>query len=439
MKRRTFLTTAAGATALAAGAIGARPQSRKSFEAGSIGGGPLAKLHDQYRKEFDEFPEFFDKHIVDRQFGGFTCSVNHDGTPINTNKTAWFEGRGIWCCSFMYNHNLAREDRYLDCAKQSVDFILKHRPAGAGYWPAMYARDGTVIDQNGSLPGDCYIARGLAEFSRATGDKKYEAIARETLFKALAGYDDPGFKDSASPYPGARNQWYWMLFMWFGTNWLAKKPDPELEAVVDRCLDALLNHHLNPDFDLWNLVINHDLSRPSGENIAHARLAGCGHATEATWMIMYEAARRRDKALFDRAAKVFKRHVEVSWDDVYGGVFNDLEDVDENRWGLAKIFWAQAFVLIGSLQAVEHTAAPWAGEMFARQFEYVETRCRLDRWGFPLVIDSADRKVSALPKASRKDIYHHPRYLMLCLEALERLVKRGGKTSGVFGEKGDVR
>ncbi len=221
--------------------------------------------------------------------------------------------------------------------------------------------------------------------------------------------------------------------MWFGTNWLKNQPDAELEAIVDRCLTALLDHHLNPDFDLWNLVINHDLSRPSGEHIAHARLAGCGHATEATWMIMYEAVRRRDKSLFDRAAAVFKRHVDVSRDDVYGGVFNDLEDVDENRWGLAKIFWAQAFVLIGSLQAVEHSGADWAREMFTKQFEYVETKCRLDRWGFPLVIDSADRKVSALPKAGRKDIYHHPRYLMLCLEALERLVARGGKTSGVFG------
>jgi mannose/cellobiose epimerase-like protein (N-acyl-D-glucosamine 2-epimerase family) len=333
----------------------------------------------------------------------------------------------------MYNHNLAREDKYLDCARRSVDFILKHRPTDGGWWPAAYSREGEVIDPKGGLPGDCYIAEGLAEFARATGDTKYEEIARETLFRALSRYDDPAFQDSASPYPGARNQWYWMLFMWFGTNWLKSRPDRELEAVVDRCLTALLDHHHNPDFDLWNLVINHDLSRPAGENVAHSRLAGCGHATEATWMIMYEAVRRRDRALFDRAAKAFRRHVDVSRDDVYGGVFNDLEDVEANRWSnLTKIFWAQAFVLIGSLQAVEHTGAAWAAEMFARHFEYVEARCRLERWGFPLVIDSADRKVSALPKSSRKDIYHHPRYLMLCLEALERMVERGGKTSGAF-------
>jgi mannose/cellobiose epimerase-like protein (N-acyl-D-glucosamine 2-epimerase family) len=430
---------AAASTTLAPGLRGgsfgaSRPApAQTTFADGSLGGLPLAKLRDRYRTEFDEFLDFFDRHVVDRERGGFTCSVNHDGTPINTNKTAWFEGRGIWCYSFMYNHGLAREDKVLDCAHRSVDFIMRHRPAGNDYWPAAYSRDGAVIDRNGGLPGDCYIAEGLAEFSRATGDKKYGDIARETLYRALARYDDPGFKDAASPYPGARNQWYWMLFMWFGTNWLKSKPDAELEKIVDRCLTALLDHHLNPEFDLWNLVINHDLSRPSGENIAHARLAGCGHATEATWMIMYEAVRRKDKSLFDRAAAVFKRHVDVSRDDVYGGVFNDLEDVDENRWGLAKIFWAQAFVLIGSLQAVEHAGAPWARDMFTKQFEYVESRCRLDRWGFPLVIDSADRRVSALPKASRKDIYHHPRYLMLCLEALERMARRGGKTSGVFG------
>ena len=438
MKRRAFLTTA-GSTALAAGVPFAGPGRRPQTPAptpvgdGSVSGVPLAKLRDRYRSEFDEFLNFFDRYIVDRRYGGFLCATDHDGSRLNTNKTATTEGRGIWCYAFMYSHGLAREDRYLDCARRSVDFIMKHRPSGSGFWPGVYAQDGSVIDQNGSLPGDCYIAEGLAEFARATGEKEYATLARETLLKALAAYDDPVFRDGASPYPGARNQWYWMLFMWFGTNWLKGQPDADLERIVDRCLDALLNHHRNPDFDLWNLVINHDLSRPAGENIAHARLAGCGHATEAAWMIMYEAVRRRDRALFDRAAGVFKRHVDVSRDDVYGGVFNDLEDVDENRWGLAKIFWAQAFVLIGSLQVIEHRGEEWAKQMFADQFEYVETRCRLDRWGFPLMMDSADRKISVLPKASRKDIYHHPRYLMLCLESLERQVERGGKTSGVLG------
>ena len=146
-------------------------------------------------------------------------------------------------------------------------------------------------------------------------------------------------------------------------------------------------------------------------------------------MILYE--RSKGTALFDRAAEVFRRHAEVSWDDVYGGVFNDCEDVDENRWQLSKIFWAQAFIVINTLMIVEHTDADWAKDMFARQFVHRD-KMRLKRWGYPLMIDGGDRKLSVLPKASRKDIYHHPRYLMLSLLNCERMAKRAGKVSGVF-------
>lgn len=438
MKRRTFFGASGGAAALAATLPGphiahaATAAARTTGPDGKLAGLTLAGLRDRYRSELDEFVAFFEKYVVDHDYGGFMCSTNHDGTRMNENKTASTEGRGIWCFSFMYNNGLVKDKKYLDYARRSIEFIMKHRPSGTDFWPNTYSRAGEVIDRNGGLPGDCYIAEGLAEYSRATGEKQYSDLARETMLKCLAHYDRPDFKDGSTPYPGARNQWYWMLFMWFGTNWLKKESDAELEKIVERCMDALMNYHLNPDFNLWNLVINHDLSRPSGENAAHAKLAGCGHATEATWMIMYEAVRRKDRKLFDRAAEAFRRHAEVSWDDVYGGVYNDCDDVDENKWQLSKIFWAQAFILIGSLAVIEHTGADWAKEMFAKQFEYVETKCSLNRWGYPLMMDSGDRKMSALPKASRKDIYHHPRYLMLCLLNAERMVKRGGKVSGVF-------
>ncbi len=436
MQRRTFCGTAAAAVLVSGmtDSADASPSGNKTVGSdGKLAGLPLSTLRDRYRREFDEFVGFFDRHVVDTQYGGFRCSSNHDGSHLNENKTASTEGRGIWCYSFMYNNGLVNDRKYADYARRSIDFIMKARPSGTEYWPAAWSRTGEVITPRGSLPGDCYLGEGLAEYARATGDEAIERLARDTMMKCLAHYDRPDFQDSSSPYPGARNQWYWMLFMWFGTNWLMKKPDPELEKIVDRCMDALMNAHMHPEYQLMNLVTNHDNTRASGENEKHARLAGCGHATEAMWMIMYEAVRRKDRALFDRAAEIFRRHVEVSRDDVYGGVFNDLEDVDANTWQLSKIFWAQAFVLIGSLAVIEHTGEDWAKDMFAEQYDYVQRMFRLERFGYPLMIDSADRKVSALPKASRKDIYHHPRYLMLCLLALERMTKRDGRISGVFG------
>lgn len=438
MKRRTFLETAGGTAALTgltgASATFAAPAVKASGAGiGKIGNLTVEAIRNQFRSEFDEFVTFFDTYVVDTQYGGFLCSTNHDGSHINENKSASTEGRGIWCFSYMYNHGLVKDKKYLDYAKRSIDFIMKDKPSGTNYWPSSWSRDGKVLNPEGSLPGDCYIGEGLAEYSRATGDQKIAGLAKDTMLKCLAQYDRPDFKDSTTPFSGARNLWYWMLFMWFGTNWLMKSPDPELEKIVDRCMEAIMTSHMNPEFQLLNLDINHDLTLASGENEKSAKIAGCGHATEATWMIMYEAARRKDRKLFDRAANIFRRHVEVSMDNVYGGVFNDCEDVNENTWDLSKIFWAQAFVLIGGAQVIEHTGADWAKDMYAKQFEYIETKCRLKRWNIPLMMDSGDRKMSALPKATRKDIYHHPRYLMLNLLAFDHMVKRGGKISGILG------
>lgn len=243
-------------------------------------------------------------------------------------------------------------------------------------------------------------------------------------------YDRPDFQDGASPYPGARNLWYWMLFMWFGTNILKYETDPELEKRTARCISAIMDHHQNPKFDLMNNVIDHDLSR--SEDPKYSECAGCGHATEATWMIMYEAVRKKDRALFDLAAERFRRHALVSKDDVYGGYFNDCNNVDENRWQLSKITWANTFILINSLYIIEHTGAQWAKDIFSDQFNYIQGKYPLKKYGFHMWEGNTDRKFTHVPHVMRKAIYHHQRHLMLNLLSLERMIARGGRVSGIF-------
>jgi mannose/cellobiose epimerase-like protein (N-acyl-D-glucosamine 2-epimerase family) len=207
-------------------------------------------------------------------------------------------------------------------------------------------------------------------------------------------------------------------------------PDKELEELVAKCLDAILNHHQNHKFDLMNNYINHDLSR--SEDPRHSELAACGHATEATWMIMYEAVRIKDKELFNLAADRFKRHAIVSKDEVYGGYYNDCTDVDKNIWELAKISWAQAFILINSLYIVEHTGAQWAKDIFIDQFNWVQEKLPLKKYGHALWLEPTDRYTTFIPHTSRKDNYHHPRHLMLNLASLRRMIERNGKTSCIF-------
>jgi len=439
MKRRSFLNTGFGTAAAAVTAAGISGCTGNDTPAGAgkqgtevigtIGNMTLEELREQYRYDlFDDFIVFFDRYIVDHDLGGFMCNANHDGSLNSTEKGTWYLGRGAWCYSFLYN-NLAKEQQYLDIAEGAVNLIMKHKPSGDNYWPAELTKEGEVSNPRGGLPGDCYIAEGLAEFAKATGDKKYMALAKETMDKCWRHYESPDFQDGSSPYPGARNLWYWMLFMWFGTNMIGFEPDPELEKRTAYCVDGILKHE-NPKFNLMNNVVNHDCT--TSDDPKYSELAGCGHATEALWMIMYEAVRKKDKALFDIAAERFRRHVEVSWDDVYGGVFNDCINVDENIWQLVKIHWAEVFVLMGSLPMVEHTNSEWAKEWFDRQNTWIRENFLLKPHGYHLWKATVDRKATFDPKSGRKDIYHHPRHLMLNLMCLNRMIERGGKVSGVF-------
>ncbi len=141
-------------------------------------------------------------------------------------------------------------------------------------------------------------------------------------------------------------------------------------------------------------------------------------------MLLYEAERRKDDALFGLVTERFKRHIEVAWDDVYGGVFRSLDHVNENIWKTDKVLWAQEEVLIGSLFMIEHTGDQWAKDMFAQMYEYVIDKFPLKQYGYPLWILGADRKVTFKEQTTRVGNFHHPRHLMLNILSLERMINK---------------
>jgi mannose/cellobiose epimerase-like protein (N-acyl-D-glucosamine 2-epimerase family) len=223
--------------------------------------------------------------------------------------------------------------------------------------------------------------------------------------------------------PGARIGGHWFMLLNLATLMLEAKPDAELETLADRAIDAVMNFHYNPEFDLINEVVKHDLSRPDNDI---AQLVHTGHNTETLWMTMAEAVRRKDSGLFERAAVYFQRNLEVAWDDVYGGVFTSLNHVDRFEWLTRKANWAQAETIIGLLLIIERTGVEWAKTWFNRVFTYFSDKYPLKKYGYPLWIDYADRKVTFVEKDySRTEILHHPRHLMMAILILER-IRRGG-------------
>ena len=459
MKRRTFLSVSAGtgAGAAVAGLACVKDpiqQIRPSNDIGTIEGLSLEQLRKQLRSElFDNFLPAMDTMVIDHEYGGFMCNAKPDGTRINTNKRAWYEGRGTYIYSFLYN-TIEQNPKYLDVARKAVEFILKTQPPEGTLWNSWFTKEGKPVGGPDTvIYSDLFVAMGLQEYSVAAQDEHYWDMAKDIILKYMNIYDNrPGFgaippggdipggsqggfnpdefgtKEQKLNKPGVprtRILGHWMLTLRLLNLMLAKKSDTELEALAARCTDAIMINHWNPDFRLFVEYLNYDMSRIDND---HGQVV-YGHGQEAMWMVMERALFKKDRQLFDTCAERLKRQIEVFWDDVYGGELLELLHVDNNTWNVSKSLWLHDEILIGTLMVIEYTGAQWAKLWFKRVLDYIKEKFELRQYGHPLWALYMDRKGTFNPDNDRIGNYHHPGMLMLNILALDRMIQNGGKVT----------
>ena len=358
------------------------------------------------------------------------CAIDHDGTRSSDSKYMWYQGRGLWTYSYLYRH--FGGDEQLEVARRAKDFLLRHGRDERGDWVQSLTRAGKVESPATSRGyATLFVAEGMQAYAHATGDGEAMEVAQQALWRGLEQFDDPErFVDEGYipfSYKGQRPLGSHMVLILILTQMLKQVQDERLEALSDRVIDAIINKYWNPKYRLMNEVLAHDYKRPDDANESFVYL---GHAIETLWMLLPEALRRGDRALFELVAERFRRHLEVSWDDVYSGFLRAL-DV-HGAYVYDKVLWLQEEVMIGCLILLEHTDWDWPAQWFERTFDYVEERFSLRPHGFPLYLYGGDRTVRFIEHVTRKENYHHPRCVMRNLLVLERMIKRGGASSGVW-------
>lgn len=392
----------------------------------------LKKLRESYKEALlGKFIPNMDRLVVDHELGGFMTSVDIlTRKLVNTNKRAWFEGRGMWTFSFLYN-NIEKKPRYLEIARKSKDFILKLLPADGTYYISGFTKEGKPLsDVEGDIYGNLFVAEGLAEYSKASGEIKYFIKAKDIILKAVERYDRADFTyayKSESRVPGPRILGHWMILLSVSTQMLRQKPDAEIQALADRSVDAIMKHHMKNKSGLLNEALAHDLS-PLSDRVA-SQVGDIGHGCETLAFVMNYAVLRKNATLFKEASEAFKRHVTVAKDDVYGGHFHLLDNIDANTWTLNKVRWLEEEILIGALILIEHTGDEWALNCFAETEAYIREKFVRPEYAF--VVDSGDRKVEKYGLV-RAEHYHYPRQLMVSILAIDRIISRGEKPSGIF-------
>ncbi|HEX5285057.1 MAG TPA: AGE family epimerase/isomerase [Bryocella sp.] len=435
MERRQFLLRAAsvGAApfvpAFAANVVSETQGS--SAQKQLLLGHSIADLRAIYHRDlFIDWLPFMDQHVIDPEYGGFLCNTDFDGTHVNYEKNPLFEGRGIWVYSTLYSR-FGRNPHYLEIARRSAELLTKSQPPQDKFWCNSINRDGSPAGPAGKvIPTDVGIAEGFAAYAQATGKHEYLDRAKRLLRKCIEAYDRPDYNPTvghayfganAPPLPGARIMGSAMIMLRSAAQILAADHDPYFDQFARRCASIVLEHHFNPRYQLNNELLQHDSSLPPPP---YDQLVNLGDTLEMTWMLLDEATRQRDDVMFRAIAERFHRHTEIARDRVYGGMFHTLLNVDENRYELAKLLWAQEETLTDALYIYARLGERWAAELFAGLRAYVRDRFPLAAQGSPIWMYQSGRQAtfeqfSGLRK--RIENYHHPRHLILTLLRLETM------------------
>ncbi len=403
-----------------------------------LAGMTLEDLRQRYRDElFDIMLPFWDKYGVDHQNGGVMHGLDYDGRLVHSDKLLWFQGRAIWVYSFLYNH-FGQDPGHLATARKTRDFVLQHARQPDGWWAEMLARDGKALRSfQGDIYGMYFVAEGLQEYARAAGDEESLELALGLMKRLHRHIENPGVSIPGTSGPGVRPQGLWMVNLNIATQILKHREDREIEEIARKSVDAVVNRHYNPDIGLNNENLNFDFSRPTGEETKSL----LGHSIETLWMVMDEALRINDLQLWSLCAERIRRHIEVGWDWVYGGlsqwvnvdqggyewqaerpVGTDLEFRFRGEFHYMKTLWSLNEVLIACLNIFERTRAEWAARFFGMAQEIIDQKFSRRKYGQPGYMLFADRRMTQQPHVARQDNYHPPRQLMLNLLALDRML-----------------
>lgn len=392
-----------------------------------LAGYSLEQLLALYKSDLHQkYLPYLDQNVYDHDSGGFMCHIDRDAHHPTTNKRTWYDGRGVWVYAHLYHH-LDQNPKYLERASQTIGFLMDIESRDYPYWPWGYTRSGLPLEgHKADIYGSLFVAEGLAAMAIATDQEEYWEKAVRLLEGCLSQYDDPQYEyiphfKANERLEAPRVLGHWMILLNLTSHLQEYKTSDYLRAISDRCIEALLKHHFHPDFELMIEYLHHDFRKPDAPMDQFAYL---GHGIEVLWMIMEVAQRRQDAELWERTSNLFKRHVEVAWDDVYGGILHELTHVGENNWLLEKVLWAQEEVLIGLMMLIESREDEWAIRWFDKVYPYVRKEFILHDHPHQLWINGGNRKMDVHHQVDRFENYHHPRHLMKNIMALERIIGR---------------
>jgi N-acylglucosamine 2-epimerase len=370
---------------------------------------------------------FWIAHSVDREYGGFTVALDRDGSPLDTDKGMWQQGRFTWLLATLYNTVEPRE-AWLELARHGLDFIQRHGFDDDGRMFFQVTRDGRPLRKRRYVFTEAFAAMAFAAYACAANDDEAATRAAE-LFRLYQRYTTkpglipPKVYDRTRPSRGIGAS---MIAINLAQVLRETIDDPSADATIDQAIDTIQRYFLKPELRVVMETVG-----PNGELIDHfdGRTLNPGHAIEAAWFILHEARYRdNDAGLIDIGCTILDWMWERGWDTDYGGIlyFRDVFGLPvQEYWQDMKFWWPHNETIIATLLAYYLTGdekyATWHQQVHDWAFRHFPDPEHGEWYGYL----HRDGRISVPLKGNLwKGPFHLPRMHWYCWRLIEDMIDR---------------
>ncbi len=389
----------------------------------------MGKLLEFYESALlDDVVPWWIEHGIDWEQGGVTEIIAEDGTVASYDKSVWSLGRALFVWSRLYNL-IGRRHEWLDIANRIFEFVLPIGLENDWIWPSAVHRDGSVKAPTTNIYADGFAIMGLTEYAKATGDEQAIAAALATYetVQERMGVLGTHLAVPESIAQIGKSHGISMIFSSVYHELGKLLDDAEILAAGHQHAVQILDQFLRTDEKIMREYIALDgslLDTPEGrETIA-------GHTIESMWFLIRIFRDRREKARIAQCIEAIKWHLEACWDQEYGGMLLFLDTINGSlvqREGQHKTMWPHGEALVALLLAYEECGEQWCLDWYDRVHEWSWKHFPVPEhgeWHAQVARDGSHPwGVGGPGKMPRKEPFHLPRALIMCVDVLQRLAR----------------
>jgi N-acylglucosamine 2-epimerase len=366
---------------------------------------------------------FWERHSLDREYGGYFTCLSRDGSVFDTDKFIWLQGRQVWTFAMLYNQ-VDKQQAWLDIARHGAYFLRKHGMDIKGNWYFALDRTGNPLVQPYNIFSDCFSAMAFAQYALASGDDSAADLAQRTFANILKRESNPkGTYNKQVTWKRSLKGFALPMILCNLTLELESLLSPEMvETQIDRVIHEVMEVFLDPE----SLLISESVA-PSGERVDsfEGRLLNPGHAIEAMWFMMEVGQRRGDQKLIERATDVVLATLDFGWDTEFGGIFYFLDrkghPTQQLEWD-QKLWWVHLETLIALAMSFALTGRTECLAWYQRVHEYTWEHFPDPEFGeWYGYLNRRGEVLLPLKGGKWKGCFHVPRALYRCWQVFESL------------------